>query len=86
MAKYTVNKAGVARCKELIDAHQYVLRSEWGRTQPDAEAKNKFLASHSWEEYAAWHLGLTERAGSMSTRWPSGGAGLCSNRQTRKST
>jgi hypothetical protein len=62
MAKYTVNRAGVARCKELIDAHQYVLRSEWGRRQPDAEAKNKFLASHSWEEYAAWHLGLTEGA------------------------
>jgi hypothetical protein len=62
MAKYKVNRAGVAHCKELIDAHQYVLRSEWGRRQPDAEAKNKFLASHSWEEYAAWHLGLTEGA------------------------
>ena len=26
------------------------------------EAENAFLERHSWEEYAAWHLGLTEGA------------------------
>jgi len=62
VASYVVNKSGVAHCRELIDARQYVLRSEWGRRQPDAAAKNKFLASHSWDEYAAWHVGLTEGA------------------------
>ena len=60
MAKYTVNPAGVARARELIDARQYVLRSEWGSVQPDAAAGNRYLESHSWEEYAGWHLGLTE--------------------------
>ena len=25
-------------------------------------AENEFLESHSWEEYGAWHLGLTEGA------------------------
>jgi len=62
MAKYTVNPAGVARARELIDARQYVLRSEWGSVQPDAAAGNRYLESHSWEEYAGWHLGLTEGA------------------------
>jgi hypothetical protein len=62
MASYTVHKAAVAHARELIDAHQYVLDSDWGEAQPSAEAQNAFLGSHSWEEYSAWHLGLTEGA------------------------
>ncbi len=62
MASYSVNKAAVARARRLIDARQYVLTSDWGRAQPDAAAQNAFLKSHSWPEYAEWHLGLTEGA------------------------
>jgi len=62
MASYTVNESAVARARRLIDSHQYVLRSNWSDAQPDAEAENAFLASHSWEEYAEWHLALTEGA------------------------
>jgi hypothetical protein len=60
MASYTVNAAAVARCRELIEAKQYVLDSDWGEVQPSAEQQNAFLAKHSWDDYAAWHLGLTE--------------------------
>jgi hypothetical protein len=62
VAKYTVNEAAVAKCRELINAKQYVLDSDWGEVQPNAELQNAFLAKHSWEEYAAWHLGLTDGA------------------------
>ena len=62
MASYSVNERAVARARELIDARQYVLRSQWNDVQPSAAEENAFLASHSWEEYAAWHLGLTEGA------------------------
>ena len=62
LASYSVNKRAVARAKELIKARQYVLRSEWGDVQPSAKDENAFLESHSWDEYAAWHLGLTEGA------------------------
>jgi hypothetical protein len=62
MATYSVNEAGVARARRLIEARQYVLQSEWGTVQPRAEAENAFLASHSWDEYSEWHLGLTEGA------------------------
>ncbi len=62
MAKYLVNEAGVAHARELIAARRYVLRSEWGRVQPTAEEENAFLAQHSWAEYGAWHLALTEGA------------------------
>jgi hypothetical protein len=62
MASYTVNPAAVTRARELIDARQYVLDSDWGDVQPKAPAENAFLERHSWDEYAAWHLGLTEGA------------------------
>ena len=62
MASYTVNPAGVEHARRLIEARQYVLDSDWGEVQPDAEAQNAYLARHSWEEYTAWHLGLTEGA------------------------
>ena len=62
MATYAVNDAAVAHAEKLIDARQYVLDSEWGEVQPDAEAQNVYLAKHDWAAYAAWHLGLTEGA------------------------
>ena len=62
MASYSVNKTAVDRCRELIKGKQYVLDSDWGDVQPGAEAGNAFLERHSWDDYAAWHLGLTEGA------------------------
>jgi hypothetical protein len=62
MASYSVNPAGVAHARELIQKRQYVLDSEWGDVQPKAADENAYLESHSWEEYSAWHLGLTEGA------------------------
>jgi hypothetical protein len=59
MATYEVNPAGVERCRELIEKKQYALDSDWGDVQPNAAAQNAFLESHDWDEYAAWHLGLT---------------------------
>jgi hypothetical protein len=60
IASYAVNERAVARARRLIEARQYVLRSDWGDVQPRADAENAFLASHSWDDYAEWHLGLTE--------------------------
>src|ERR1044072_5026691 len=62
MASYTVNERAVARAERLIDARQYVLDSDWGDVQPSADAANRYLENHSWDEYADWHLGLTEGA------------------------
>lgn len=62
MANYEVHDAGVARARELIKARQYVLDSDWGDVQPNADAENAYLDKHTWDEYAAWHLGLTEGA------------------------
>jgi len=62
MASYRVNRKAVAHARRLIDARQYVLDSDWGESQPTADGENAYLESHSWDEYAEWHLGLTEGA------------------------
>ena len=62
MASYTANPEAVSHAENLIRGGQYVLDSDWGEVQPSAEQQNAYLEKHSWEEYAAWHLGLTEGA------------------------
>ena len=62
MAKYLVNTSAVEHCRKLIDAHQYVISSDWGDVQPSAEQQNDYLEVHSWTDYSRWHLGLTSGA------------------------
>lgn len=62
MATYVVNPAAVTHARKLIDGRQYVLDSDWGEVQPRAEQENAYLERHSWDDYSAWHLGLTEGA------------------------
>jgi hypothetical protein len=62
MATYALNPAAVEHARALIDARQYVLDSDWGDVQPRASEQNAYLEKHGWDEYAAWHLGLTEGA------------------------
>ncbi len=62
MAAYSLNKAALTHARELIDKKRYVLDSDWGDAQPNAQAQNDYLDTHGWADYAAWHLGLTEGA------------------------
>ena len=62
MASYTLNDAAMAHARRLIASRQYVLRSDWGEVQPSAEDENRFLERNGWDDYGAWHLGLTDGA------------------------
>jgi hypothetical protein len=62
VATYVVNKRGVAKARDLIDAGQYRVRSRWADVQPRAAEQNAFLKAHGWQEYASWHLALTDGA------------------------
>jgi hypothetical protein len=62
MPSYSVNESAIKQARRLIDNRQYVLDSDWGDVQPDAAAENAFLKTHSWNDYATWHLGLTDGA------------------------
>jgi hypothetical protein len=65
-----LNRDAVRHAKRLILARQFVLRSRWQNIQPRARQQNAFLKTHSWEEYAVWHLGLTEGAATTALRTP----------------
>jgi hypothetical protein len=58
MTSYAVNEPGVAKARDLIDAHQYVLESEWSEVQPSADAENADLERHDWSQYGEWHLAV----------------------------
>lgn len=62
MPSYSVNRSAIAHARRLIDARRYVLESDWAEAQPRADDENAFLKSHSWTDYAGWHLGLTDGA------------------------
>ena len=62
MARYTLDTRAVEHARKLIDARQYVLRSDRGDVQPGAEDENRYLERHGWDAYAAWFLGLTDGA------------------------
>jgi len=62
VASYSVNPAAITKARELIEARQYVLESDWGDSQPSADDENAYLENHDWDEYSGWHLGLTEGA------------------------
>jgi hypothetical protein len=62
VARYTLNERAVAHARTLIASRQYVLNGDWGEVAPTADDENAYLKTHSWEEYAAWHLGLTDGA------------------------
>ena len=62
MARYTLNERAVAHAWRLIDARRYVLDSDWGDRQPDADEQNRYLAANDWDAYAEWHLGFTDGA------------------------
>ena len=57
-----MNGRAVARARERIQARQYVLDSDWGEAQPSAEDENAYLEAHGWDDYAEWHLALTDGA------------------------
>jgi hypothetical protein len=68
MAKYAVNDDAVRHARTLVDARRYVLRSRWGDVQPTAADGTRYLKTHTWAEYGAWHLGLTDGAGEETKR------------------
>lgn len=63
MATYTLSKRALKFAKDVTDRHQHVLGTDWGESQPNAADENRSLASHSWEDYADWHLGSAADVG-----------------------
>lgn len=46
----------------MIDAHQYVLDSDWSDAQASTTEENAELERYDWAGYGEWHLGISEDA------------------------
>jgi hypothetical protein len=62
MSKMKVNHEAVAKARDLIQKHQYVLDSQWSEAQASTEDENDFLERHGWREYGKWFLALDQDA------------------------
>ncbi|MBB3674955.1 hypothetical protein [Modestobacter versicolor] len=63
MPDYTVNEAGVAHARELIDAGEYDADTEWSQAAPSAAEQNEERDDEGQEGYAQWHLAVDESKG-----------------------
>ena len=62
MATYSVNDRAVARAQRMIDARQYVLDSDWAMSSRAPRTRTPTSTGTRREDYAEWHLGLTDGA------------------------
>ncbi|MGN6613345.1 MAG: hypothetical protein ACTHLJ_16390 [Angustibacter sp.] len=62
MTTYRVNKDGVAKARELIDAGKYDDSTEWSDAAPSADEENTYIDKHGYDGYGAWHLALDQEA------------------------
>ena len=60
--KYRVNDAGVAKARQMIDAHQYDVDTEWGDAAPSTEESNDKIDRDGYDGYGEWHLALDNEA------------------------
>ena len=62
MTSYRVNKDGVAKARELIDAGKYDVDTEWSDAAPSADEENAEIDRHGYDGYGAWHLAVDPEA------------------------
>lgn len=62
MDKYQINDSGVAKAREMIDAHQYDLHTAWSEDAPTASEANAFIERHGYGGYGEWHLAVDREA------------------------
>lgn len=58
MTRYRRNTAGVDKARSMIDAHQYVLESDWSEAQPSTSDENEKIERDGYEAFGEWHLAI----------------------------
>jgi len=58
MTSYRVNRAGVDRARELIDAGTVDVDTEWSQAAPSAAEENTQIERHGHDGFGAWHLAV----------------------------
>ena len=63
MTTYHRNTAGIDKANQLIDAHQYVLESDWSEAQPSPDDENEKIDRDGYDGFGEWHLAIDPDAG-----------------------
>jgi hypothetical protein len=58
MTSYQVNKAAVAKARELIAEGKYDDETEWSDAAPSADQENQEIDAHGYDGYGQWHLAI----------------------------
>lgn len=61
-SKYRVNDDGVAKARDLIDANQYDLDTEWDDAAPSTDQSNDKIDRDGYDGYGQWHLAVDTEA------------------------
>ena len=62
MASYVLNEIAVARARAAHRRPPVRPRQRLGRGPAERRRRERVPRAHSWDDYAAWHLGLTDGA------------------------
>jgi hypothetical protein len=55
---YRVNRDGVAKARELIDAGKFDDDTEWSDAAPSADEETAEIERHGYDGYGSWHLAV----------------------------
>ncbi len=58
MARYTVNDAGIARARKLIDAGKVDTTTEWSDAAPTTDQENELVEKDGYDTFGEWHLAV----------------------------
>jgi hypothetical protein len=58
VATYRLNRKGVSKARELIDAGKYDDSTEWSDGAPSAEDENAEIEKNGYVAFGAWHLAI----------------------------
>jgi hypothetical protein len=62
MATYELNEGRSGQLPQTDRCPAIRSRQRVGRRSTECRRRERLLEAHSWQEYAAWHLGLTDGA------------------------
>lgn len=61
-SKYRVHDDGVAKARQMIDANQYDVDTEWSDAAPSADDGNDKIDRDGWDGFGEWHLAIDTEA------------------------
>lgn len=70
MTTYRRNQPGIDKARRMIEAHQYVLDSDWSESQPSTDQENDQIDRNGYQGFGEWHLAIdTDAAEETKSRY-----------------